>query len=110
MTSASAASYVSSYPCRRRLPTTNSLSRTFIWQPTVSMYNFFVMGNRHPGPPRPTGAGKGSSIKAGSRGRLVGPLAAQTGQFRLELAVAFFGQAAGLGLGGCLLPGRLGLL
>src|SRR5579872_2694186 len=44
MTSALLASWVSSYPWRRRLPTTSSLSRTFIWQPTVSMKSFWGMG------------------------------------------------------------------
>src|SRR5688500_14353954 len=41
-TSAPSAVSASEYPCRRRAPTTSSLSSTFIWQPTVSMKRRFM--------------------------------------------------------------------
>src|SRR5438477_7984407 len=85
MTSALSAAWVSSKPCRRRLPTTSSLSSTFIWQPTVSMYSFLVMMV-------PLRCARCLGLFG------LGFRAAQTVQFRSERADAFLGLAACFGL------------
>src|SRR5690348_16910055 len=83
MTSASSISCTTSNPWRRRLPTTSSLSSTFIWQPTVSMYSFFVMG---------------TFWSISSCGLRTGWRATQAAQFGLQCAEALFGLAARFGL------------